>query len=266
MFVSCQQQENRKYTIAVSAGAWDIQLMPPGAYDVRYVASRYSIGVALDPQMGIHAIGTDRRQGFRTQVGAVGCIPSGCDVYSASDHGGEYLRLLARQDSGAEREPKPAGSADLLALACDLRRALLVGADPLSCESIAQVIVERLSSGCDQDLEKPRGWITSRRLQRVEDLIEAGLESGILVSELAGGLGLSTPFFSRAVREETGRSPQEHILRRRVQRACNLLRTGQNSLACIAAECGFASHAHMSNLFRTRLGISPSELRAGTGD
>jgi AraC family transcriptional regulator len=247
--------------ILASAGGWDIELLPAGAYEVRYVSPRCTIGVALDPQMGVHAIGTDRRQNFRAKVGVVGLIPAGCDVYSSSRYGGEYLRLSAPASLEARIEKGHRQDETFLQLARELRRWVMLGADALICEAIAEAIVDRLSCSADGEKEQAKGWITSRRLRDVEEYIQETLGGPILVSDLAMRLGLSTTFFSRAFKEATGRSPQEHIIQRRLQRASVLMLSTKDSLAAVAAECGFASHSHMSTLFRDRLGLSPSELR-----
>lgn len=261
MAATADHQRNASRAIALSAGDWDIELLPAGPYEARYIAQQNAIGVALDPQMGVHAIGTDRRQSFSAKVGAIGFISAGCDIYSSARYGGEYLRLVARGTGPLDIVHRQSEGMSVLEPAHAMRRAILLGADTLTCEFIALNIVDRVSLGTSGPAASAKAWITPRRLRQVENLVEEGLEGGILVSDLAQRLGLSTAFFSRAFREATGRSPQEHIIRRRLQRATNLVRETQSSLAAIAAECGFSSHAHMSNVFRTRLGVGPSEMR-----
>jgi AraC family transcriptional regulator len=81
------------------------------------------------------------------------------------------------------------------------------------------------------------------------------------VQDLAEALGLSVGFFARAFKRATGRAPHDHIIDRRISRARLLLRDRSLGLAAIALASGFASHAHMTATFRTRLGISPHGLR-----
>jgi len=245
----------------VFAGDWDIEFLPARAYEVRYRAARASIGLALDPQMGTHAIGTDRRQAFRARIGMVGMIPAGCDVYSASDHGGDYLRLMSTGTNAMAVRSGDPEDRDLLATIMALRGEMLSGRDPLTCESLAAAIASRLSSSGTVKMAPGKGWITSARMRRVEEMISARLGSTLLVRDLATELGLSTPFFSRAFREATGRSPQEHIIQRRLQRARGLVLTSTASLAAIAADCGFSSQSHMTTLFGRRLGVAPGKLR-----
>jgi AraC family transcriptional regulator len=81
------------------------------------------------------------------------------------------------------------------------------------------------------------------------------------VQDLAAALDLSTGFFTRAFKRATGRAPHDHIIERRIGRARLLLRDRSLGLAAIALASGFASHAHMTATFRTRLGIPPHALR-----
>ncbi|WCM27391.1 AraC family transcriptional regulator [Sphingomonas sp. QA11] len=245
----------------VFAGDWDIEFLPARPYEVRYRAERASIGLAVDPQMGVHAIGTDRRQAFRARVGMVGFIPAGCDVYSASDQGGDYLRLVSSSANSMAITSGESEDRNLLRMILALRAEMLSGMDPLICESLSASIASRLYSLGTAKIGPGKGWITAVRMRRVEEIIAARLGSALLVRDLATELGLSTPFFSRAFGEATGRSPQEHIIQRRLQRARDLVLTSNTSLAMIAAECGFSSQAHMTTLFGRRFGLAPGKLR-----
>jgi AraC family transcriptional regulator len=59
-----------------------------------------------------------------------------------------------------------------------------------------------------------------------------------------------------------GKSTHEFISDRRVAHARRLLRTGADDLAAIAQASGFSSHAHMTSVFRKRLGVTPSTLQS----
>jgi len=53
------------------------------------------------------------------------------------------------------------------------------------------------------------------------------------------------------------------IRRRRLQEAAQRIReTPTSDLATIAAELGYADHAHLSNDFRSVLGVTPRAYRA----
>jgi AraC family transcriptional regulator len=104
-------------------------------------------------------------------------------------------------------------------------------------------------------------WMTLRRLKLIDEMIEERMGSNLTVQEIATSLGLSTGFFNRAFKAAVGKTPHNYIIDRRISRARSLLRFSSLGLADIAAASGFASHAHMTAQFRSRLGITPSGLR-----
>jgi AraC family transcriptional regulator len=103
--------------------------------------------------------------------------------------------------------------------------------------------------------------MTPRRLRLVDEFIEARLDSKVTIQELAGALGLSAGFFSRAFKSAVGKAPHDYIVDCRISRARRLLVGTELDLTTIALASGFASHAHMTTTFRSRLGISPGALR-----
>jgi AraC family transcriptional regulator len=188
---------------------------------------------------------------------------------SRSDGGGEYLTVkLAAGDTpapSAERRFSDHIDPAAMTAAQNLRRLLLTRliADPLLFEAeIAKLgdAVRRLSEGRATHSPAAR-WMTDRRLRLVDEIIEAKLDSSLTVGELAATLGLSSGFFRRAFKAAAGKAPHDYIIDRRLSRARELLRTRTCGLAEIAAACGFASHAHMTALFRQRLGATPNSLR-----
>ena len=102
--------------------------------------------------------------------------------------------------------------------------------------------------------------MTARRLRAIDELIEARLETRLTVGQLAGWLGLSRGFFTRAFKAAVGKAPHDYVIDRRLSRARELLRTTDRDLADIATACGFSSHAHMTAQFHRRLGAAPRHL------
>jgi AraC-like DNA-binding protein len=66
----------------------------------------------------------------------------------------------------------------------------------------------------------------------------------------------------RLARKYVGLPPAAMIRRRRLQEAAERVRTDKDAdLAAIAADLGYADHAHLTNEFRSVLGMVPSEYR-----
>lgn len=226
------------------------------------------IGFAFEAQSGIHAFASDRRAAFRAKPNHLSFLPRGCDVYSQSPQGGEYLKitLLDGTDglAGSERRFSNLIDAKAIVAAQGLRRRLLAGLDPqaFDCEPFVLALAEQVAGVLDgrHRVDRAAAWMIPRRLALVLEHIEQHLAGNLTVGELAGSLGLSPAFFSRAFKGALGQAPHDYIIDRRLARARGLLSTGKAGLADIAQACGFSSHAHMSAAFRARLGIAPSRL------
>lgn len=250
---------------SIVTDAWSAELLPRHAYCASYTAEAPVIGFAFDAQRGAHAFNSDHRTDFHTRPNGLAYVPRGCDVYSRSDVGGEYLRITLRRSRDAWRSQRFSDLIDEAAIdaAHRLRRALLANEDVLDCERWVQVLEDR-TAACLQVPSTRRAseqWMTPRRLRLIDDLIEARLDARLTVQDIADALGLSVGFFCRAFRTAIGQSPHDHIIDRRIARARTLLADPALDLSAIAIASGFASHAHMTATFRKRLGVTPRELR-----
>jgi AraC family transcriptional regulator len=98
--------------------------------------------------------------------------------------------------------------------------------------------------------------LLQRVLERMHDLV-ADLD----LQTLAAESGCSRSHFLRMFEAATGRTPHRYVQQLRLERAQELIRKGSTPLIDIAALCGFASHAHMSRVFRQLLGVTPSQYR-----
>jgi AraC family transcriptional regulator len=99
------------------------------------------------------------------------------------------------------------------------------------------------------------------RLQRVMDYIEANLNNGVRLQELASLAGLSPFHFARQFKDATGLAPHQFLLRSRVERAKQLLERTELSLAEIGLTLGFSHQSHFTNVFRRMVGATPKAWR-----
>ena len=247
-------------------GAWSVELLPRNGYEARYTPAAPVIGFAFDIQSGIHAFGTDRRTAYRAKPNGLAFVPAGCDVYSSSETGGEYLKITLGPGTETpwtwSQRFSDAVDPAAIAMAHDLRRLLLSDAiEPLVCERLVHGMEARAASMLSAKPGRAEAWMTPQRLRRIDEIIEARLETRLTVQDLAEALGLSAGFFSRAFKRATGRAPHDYLIDRRIVRARVLLRDPGLGLVSVALASGFASHAHMTATFHSRLGISPRSLR-----
>lgn len=91
--------------------------------------------------------------------------------------------------------------------------------------------------------------------------IAARLRERLSVAALARELGVSRRTLELRFRAEAGVPVGEAILRGRLGRARDLLRTTALSCEDVAAACGICDASHLAHLFRRRLGAPPSAFR-----
>jgi AraC family transcriptional regulator len=105
------------------------------------------------------------------------------------------------------------------------------------------------------------GGLSRRALKRAIDYIGDNLEKDLTLAELAGTAHMSPYHFSRLFKESTGLTPHQYVIKRRVQRAIELLSSTALPIAEIAFLCGFAHQSHLNRHFKRLLGVNPKALR-----
>jgi AraC family transcriptional regulator len=95
------------------------------------------------------------------------------------------------------------------------------------------------------------------RLARALDYIEAHLSESVALADLAEAAGLTRMHFAAQFRVATGLRPHEYMLRRRIERAQELLCREPISLADVALSVGFQTQAHFTTVFKRFVGRTP---------
>lgn len=102
-----------------------------------------------------------------------------------------------------------------------------------------------------------RGGLAAWQRNRACELMDAHLDGGIALAEVAGQCGLSVSYFARAFRQSTGITPHAWLTRRRVDRAMAMMQDRSASLSAVALAAGFADQSHFTRVFSKVVGISP---------
>src|ERR671924_2007281 len=99
-------------------------------------------------------------------------------------------------------------------------------------------------------------------LLRAKDVIDRDYAAPLDVAALARAAHASTAHFSRSFKEAFGETPHQFLLRRRIERAKDLLRGTDLSVTEVSLEVGFQSLSSFSNAFRDLVGVRPSDYGA----
>jgi AraC family transcriptional regulator len=103
--------------------------------------------------------------------------------------------------------------------------------------------------------------LSSFQLRKVTERIYGHIDQDLSVADLAEAAGLSTAYFSEAFRKSTGCPPHQFLLRARVERAKELLRTSDKTVTEIALACGFQSSQQLAKVFGRLLKATPTNYR-----
>jgi AraC-like DNA-binding protein len=98
-------------------------------------------------------------------------------------------------------------------------------------------------------------------LRSARDLIDRDFATALDVAALAARAGYSRYHFIRAFRAAYGATPGDYLSRRRVERACELLRTANLTVTEVCFLVGFSSLGSFSSRFSELTGCSPSEYQ-----
>jgi AraC family transcriptional regulator len=159
---------------------------------------------------------------------------------------------------------KPAIQAAILAIDAELSTGSPGGR--LLTESLGNVLAVQLirhAMGSEPAAHHhPRGGLPRAKLRAAIAYIEEHLDSEISLDDLAAVAHLSPYHFARLFKASTGLPPHQYVITRRIERAKQLLRGGDDlSLAQVAARAGFWDQGHFTRHFKRLVGVTPKHFR-----
>src|SRR4051794_35483170 len=98
----------------------------------------------------------------------------------------------------------------------------------------------------------------TRHLLRAKDLIDARFREPLDVPALARTAHVSPAHFSRTFKRAFGESPHQYLLTRRLERAAELLRNTDRTVAEICFAVGLTSVGSFTTSFGRTFGLSPT--------
>jgi len=151
-----------------------------------------------------------------------------------------------------------------LAMAVDVERTAGFPSGRLFLDSIEQALARALVVGYavrDYRVRVYRGGLSPAKLRKIEELVQERMEEDLSLEDMARAVGLSAAHFSQVFRNTTGQTPHQCVLRYRVQRAKEMLRSAEMRVLDVAIACGFKTQQHFARVFRAMCGASPTEYR-----
>jgi transcriptional regulator GlxA family with amidase domain len=101
----------------------------------------------------------------------------------------------------------------------------------------------------------------SRRVQKVQEYINAHYREEIRLSDLANLIKMTPVAFSRFFKLRTGEGLTDYIIAMRLGHAARLLVDSTMSISEICYACGFNNLSNFNRIFKKKKGCSPKEFR-----
>lgn len=98
-------------------------------------------------------------------------------------------------------------------------------------------------------------------LRKALALVEDEMDGPLRLSDLAEATGLSPFHFARVFRASLGEAPAAYLMRRRTEKAVELIQGTDLPLGVIAFRTGFSSQSHMTRRVKALTGSTPQRLR-----
>lgn len=103
--------------------------------------------------------------------------------------------------------------------------------------------------------------ILSKPVIQVMDYVYVHLHEKIKLEELAESVGLNKTYLCGLFKKETGMTPGEYIMKRRLEAAQNMLAYSDFSSVDISNYLAFSSHSHFISAFKKETGMTPKQYR-----
>ena len=98
-------------------------------------------------------------------------------------------------------------------------------------------------------------------VERLKEYIQEHLSEPLSLNSLSEQAGFSAAYLSALFKSETGEGIKQYIIRARLERAAELLRSTNDRIYEIAEKCGFESTRHFSETFSRAYGMTPKKYR-----
>ena len=167
--------------------------------------------------------------------------------------GSEDVSVEAFRRGARDYLRKPFDLPDLLA-----RIEILLAARQVRAEQRTPL---RLETRDDEPQATPGTGTRAASLQRAVAFIEANSDSNLTLDQVAREAGMSKCHFCRVFKAHTGITFRDHLNRRRIVRATELLQDQERSVTDVCLEVGFNDMSHFARVFRRLTGHPPSRFR-----
>lgn len=145
--------------------------------------------------------------------------------------------------------------------AYDISEAMLQRLEKAKTISEMHDIMELTAVILAHEVQKNKSKKSSYVLEQCKNYISRNIFRRIYLKEIAEYAGMNPSYLSRLFSKKEGLTIQQYIQREKVEKACNLLKYSDRSIADIAQYTGFQSQSSFTKVFKVWQGMTPLEYR-----
>jgi len=124
-------------------------------------------------------------------------------------------------------------------------------------------ILRIVENVCEQISKANEKRMSNRAQAMLEYISEHCTDYEMSVEQLCKTFAMTEARFTRAIREETGCTPREYIIKMRMERAKDMLTGTMLPVQVVAERVGYGSVSHFIKLFKQHYGVTPSQFKNG---
>lgn len=106
----------------------------------------------------------------------------------------------------------------------------------------------------------------SKYVAKMMEYIQDNYSRKISIHDLVEQLGISSTYLNQKFKMETSYTFNEFVNRYRIQKAMDLLKTGEGKVYTIAHDTGFSDYKYFISIFKKYTNITPSQFQEYFGD
>ena len=98
-------------------------------------------------------------------------------------------------------------------------------------------------------------------MRQITEYLDCHYTESLSLDKIARYMHISTSYLSHLFKRETGLSPMQYVIHRRIGEAQSLLMETNLPVHLIEERLGFGSSCHLTSMFKKYVGIAPREYR-----
>jgi AraC-like DNA-binding protein len=139
----------------------------------------------------------------------------------------------------------------------DERRIMELG----SAREMREYLLPLYRAICDSQAWQRAGHALRARTEILQHIDENCLDNGISLRTIASRFGVSVPYLSRFIKDQTGENFVEYVARRRIARAKEMLAAGDVTIEQVSQSVGYVNLLTFRRAFKRYEGVNPGDYR-----